>query len=89
MKYKRIPKTVDAIQWLGYNIDEAKEFLGDSFIKHTQEHHRGGASTIYISYHDTVVEARVGAMLLKDWSGICSVMEAYRFQNDYKKHFGE
>ena len=32
MKYRKKPVVVEAIQWNGFNLEEIKEFVGDSLI---------------------------------------------------------
>ena len=32
MKYRKKPVVVEAVQWNGFNLEEIKEFVGDSLI---------------------------------------------------------
>lgn len=69
MKYRKKPVEISAIQWLGNNLDECINFLGNSFGGYTCDRHSNGKCEITIltlegrhiaSKNDYLIEGIVG-----------------------------
>ena len=48
MKYRKKPVVIEAIQWDGINLQQIKNFIGDSFLSYQAERHIGGRQEIVI-----------------------------------------
>lgn len=48
MKYRKKPIEIEAIQWTGDNLEQCKNFLGDSFLGQRAERRPGGANVILV-----------------------------------------
>ncbi len=87
-KYRSKPKTIDACQWLGNNLDEVKTFLNDeNYRLHPYSSGMLCISGVALGLHTTHFEKDVFLYqwIIKTTRGRVRTMEPDKFANEYEK----
>jgi hypothetical protein len=64
-KYVKKPVTIEALQWMGENLNEVRDFVGE----HLQFKYRSGVPRIYIKTLEGDLFAAVGDYIIKGVNG--------------------
>lgn len=83
--FRKKPVKIEGVLWDGENIEECKEFLGDSFIGARTERHIGGRRylTIETLHGEAIVEK--GDYILKSVMGDFYPCEKNVLENTYEE----
>lgn len=64
--FRKKPVVIQAVQWIGKNHDECKQFLGDSYVENLPPRL---SSSIFIATLEGVHEASLGDWLIRGVAG--------------------
>ena len=74
--YRKKPIIIEAIQWLGINLDEFKKFIGDTYYFSTYE-------KLYIRTPSGDREISIGDYIIREIDGGFRVYTCFAFEDSY------
>lgn len=84
-KYTKLPVEIEAVYWNGGNLDEVKEFLGDSFVGYEFERCMNGKRIISVKTLEGVYDTPKDYYFIKGIEGEFYPCEPNIFNKTYKE----
>lgn len=83
-KYKRKPIEVEAVQYLGFNVEEIEDFINSRVFRYHSNENDSGSLIGTMLHGDIITKICLGDYIVKDTSGEIYIYEPSMFKLLYE-----